>query len=914
MPTVISANDSVYTNDVTLIDAPAVWITGDRIRFINSESGRVVTSSAGVPAIRMDGADDIVVNEAGGVIRSAIAGGTPLVIAGSAGADRVENAGTITGLVSLGGGSDTFISRVAANDSATVIDLGTGADFFYLRPSALFSLAPNVNGGDGEDRFVIFEVDGNVDGPLVSNFEILDLRTNGVVESFSDLEKILVDYRADGRTSSALRFFATPDADVLVVAESGNANLSIYDSSAINSLTGSAFSDRIVIGNDTLVSGAIDLGGGDDTLAVFRSQFEATQLASIGQAIDGGAGVDTLDIQLHGGDVFDAGNAVNFEAMFVSVTAASSSPLVLRHVDNLLDLSIFHRESVPVRIEDSDLSGARITLEPSVSVVIAGGTIVGSLASFVPVPIDTAVADDTKSISILNEGWVMGDVRMYIGDDVFDSRSGIILGQVYGYAGNDTILTGGGDNWLDGGAGADYLSAGEGSDTLLGGSGNDVLIGGSGNDLMNGGSGNDTYYVENAGDSVIEAAGQGNDRILTSVSVTLSAGQEIETLSAVDPAAMSALDLTGNAVGQTIGGNAGANVLIGGGGADYLVGFGGNDVLVGNADAASTLQGGTADDWYYVSRTGDSIVEFAGEGNDRVLTSVSFTLSASQSIETLSAADAAATTILDLTGNALAQVIGGNAAANILTGGGGADYIVGFGGDDILVGNADANSTLQGGTGNDWYYVSRTGDSLVEFAGEGNDRILTSVTYTLSAGQEIETLMAVDAAGTAAIDLAGNGFAQFIQGTNGANTLFGDGGADQLAGLGGSDVLLGGDGDDLLNGGTGGDVLNGGAGADMLVFSDALGLSNIDTVQDFVSGQDRLLVENAVFTGLAAGVLSSGAFANGTAAQDADDRIIYNQATGELWFDADGNGAGAAVQFALFGSGTTLTASDIVVI
>jgi serralysin len=61
-------------------------------------------------------------------------------------------------------------------------------------------------------------------------------------------------------------------------------------------------------------------------------------------------------------------------------------------------------------------------------------------------------------------------------------------------------------------------------------------------------------------------------------------------------------------------------------------------------------------------------------------------------------------------------------------------------------------------------------------------------------------------------------------------------------------------------------------------------------------------------------VLSSGAFANGTAAQDADDRIIYNQATGELWFDADGNGAGAAVQFALLAAGTTLTASDIVVI
>jgi Ca2+-binding RTX toxin-like protein len=394
----------------------------------------------------------------------------------------------------------------------------------------------------------------------------------------------------------------------------------------------------------------------------------------------------------------------------------------------------------------------------------------------------------------------------------------------------------------------------------------------------------------------------------------VSAGQEIETLSAADPAATTALGLAGNALAQVISGNAGANVLTGGGGNDYLVGLGGDDILIGNADAASTLQGGTGNDWYYITRTGDSLVEFAGEGNDRILTSVSYTLSAGQEIETLSALDPAATSALGLTGNALAQVINGNAGANLLVGGGGGDYLVGLGGDDIFVGNADAASTLQGGTGDDWYYVSRTGDSIVEFAGEGNDRILTSVSYTLSAGQEIETLSAVDPAGNAAIDLAGNGFGQGMVGTNGTNLLFGDGGADDLAGLGGDDILLGGDGDDILNGGAGHDVLDGGAGADLLVFADALGVGNVDTIQSFVSGQDRILVENAVFTGLATGVLSSNAFTLGTAAQDADDRILYDSATGNLYFDADGNGAGAAMLFATLQGHPAITAGDFQVI
>ena len=470
-------------------------------------------------------------------------------------------------------------------------------------------------------------------------------------------------------------------------------------------------------------------------------------------------------------------------------------------------------------------------------------------------------------------------------------------------------------NVIIGNAGANVLTGGGGNDYLVGLGGDDVLVGNAdAASTLEGGTGDDWYYVNRTGDSVIERAGEGNDRVYASVSFTLSAGQAIEMLGTADASGTAAINLTGNTLGQVISGNAGANVLVGGGGNDYLLGAGGDDILVGNADAPSTLQGGTGNDWYYVYRTGDSIVESVGEGNDRILSAVNYTLSSGQEIETLSTIDPAAITAINLTGNAFAQTIVGNAGANILTSGGGADYLVGGGGDDTLVGNADTPSTLQGGTGNDWYYVFQTGDSVVEFAGQGNDRIVTAVSYTLSPGVEIESLFAANQGGVASIDIAGNEFGQAIGGTNGANVLAGNGGADDLAGFGGDDILLGGDGNDTLNGGAGHDILNGGNGADLFVFADALGSGNVDTIQDFASGTDRVLLDHSVFTGLSNGPLSASAFVLGTVAQDADDRIIYDSTTGNLYFDADGSGAGAAIQFAHVDPGTTIVASDFVVI
>jgi len=103
-------------------------------------------------------------------------------------------------------------------------------------------------------------------------------------------------------------------------------------------------------------------------------------------------------------------------------------------------------------------------------------------------------------------------------------------------------------------------------DTLRGSSANDILDGAAGADVLIGRAGDDTYMVNNAGDLVVENAGEGIDRILTSVSYTLAPGVEVEQLMTTAAGGMSAINLTGNELNNAITGNAGVNTLTGGGG------------------------------------------------------------------------------------------------------------------------------------------------------------------------------------------------------------------------------------------------------------------------------------------------------------------------------------------------------------
>jgi hypothetical protein len=332
----------------------------------------------------------------------------------------------------------------------------------------------------------------------------------------------------------------------------------------------------------------------------------------------------------------------------------------------------------------------------------------------------------------------------------------------------------------------------------------------------------------------------------------------------------------------------------GGSGNDTLIGNDVANILFGGA-GADVMDGGLGNDRYYIDNILDQLVETAGGGNDILLSAVSYVLADSASVEGLSTRDWSATTAIDLTGNNLANSITGNAGVNILNGGGGVDVMQGFG-------------------GNDRYYVDDALDRVVEASGGGTDIVLASVSFTLTDTVFVETLATTDNAGTAAINLTGNGLANAISGNAGANVLNGGGANDSLVGLGGADTLQGGIGNDSLFGGLGADSLSGGAGNDLFRFDSAPGGGNVDTILDFVAADDAILLDDAVFTGLAAGALAAGAFRTGTAAADADDRIIYNSTTGALLFDVDGVGGAAPIQFATQTGHPNISASDITVI
>jgi hypothetical protein len=209
--------------------------------------------------------------------------------------------------------------------------------------------------------------------------------------------------------------------------------------------------------------------------------------------------------------------------------------------------------------------------------------------------------------------------------------------------------------------------------SLTGNDGNNILNGGMGADVMTGGAGNDTYYVDNAGDVVTEAASQGVDSVYASLSWALSVNVENLTLLGTGN-----FNATGNELANSLVGNSGANILDGGLGAD-------------------TLAGGAGNDTYIVDNAGDIVIEGANGNADTVLSSVTYTLT--DNVENLSLSG---TAVIDGTGNELDNILTGNSAANVLSGQGGVDQIyAGAGNDTLVFGESVEIAKADGGTGND---------------------------------------------------------------------------------------------------------------------------------------------------------------------------------------------------------------------
>src|SRR5205085_838315 len=243
-----------------------------------------------------------------------------------------------------------------------------------------------------------------------------------------------------------------------------------------------------------------------------------------------------------------------------------------------------------------------------------------------------------------------------------------------------------------------------------------------------------------------EAAGAGNDTVISTVNWTLGSNLEKLTLTGTDP-----INGTGNSLNNIILGNAAANLIDGGAGADQMT-------------------GGAGDDNYVVDNAGDVVTELAGGGTDTVSSSIAYVLGAN--IEGLTLTGAAN---VNGTGNELVNVINGNSGNNVLNG--------------LLGGDV-----MAGGLGDDTYIVDNSGDKANAGVGAGDDLVLSSVYFGI--GANIERLTLTGAGNTTAI------------GNELANTLIGNNGNNILTGGLGADVMTGGLGNDVYSVDEAGDVVN----------------------------------------------------------------------------------------------------------
>ncbi|MGF9758655.1 calcium-binding protein [Microvirga sp. 0TCS3.31] len=302
-------------------------------------------------------------------------------------------------------------------------------------------------------------------------------------------------------------------------------------------------------------------------------------------------------------------------------------------------------------------------------------------------------------------------------------------------------------------------------------------------------------------------------------------------------------------------------------------------------------------------------------------------------------------------GTAFNDTLDGGAGADILSGGSGNDFVSftsakagvvaslsgGSGGDaagdtyisiegilgssfgDVFTGNGSA--ILKGRSGDDIYSIN-AGDVVEEVANEGRDTVIVGGSYTLRADAEIEVLKLSGVSSKRSANLTGSNTANEITGHTGKNTLKGQGGNDVLKASSGNDVLYGGSGADKLYGGAGNDKLYGGTGTgkDVFVFDTKPSKStNVDRIYDFNPKYDSVQLEDKIFTKLGKGSskgvkFKADMFVKGDTAKDKEDRIIYDNKTGALYYDQDGTGAKAQVKIATLSKNLKLTYHDFFVI
>jgi Ca2+-binding RTX toxin-like protein len=514
-----------------------------------------------------------------------------------------------------------------------------------------------------------------------------------------------------------------------------------------------------------------------------------------------------------------------------------------------------------------------------------------------------------------------------------------------------------------------------GKDSLVGTSAVDTLEGKGGDDKIQGGEGEDyavfsgnfsdysfTYDPDTHWYTVVDSvSGRDGTDIVRTVEFFRFAGGLTKTWGELVPHQGDGFVLRGDAT---------SNVFYGGSGLDKLYGLDGNDTLYGNG-ADDLVLGGAGDD-YMTGDGGDDTID-GGPGVDTVgyqwgFSNYSITydpITRNFRIVDIRPGSAFNHTGTDLVRNVewftfagiSRELIPNAAGGGIIVNGGsgndlqmqgisGGDKLYGNGGHDNLKGYA-GDDFLSGGDGDDGLFPG-IGNDIVE-GGSGHDEAVFAgafANYTITYDATTRQYRLVDTVGSEGTDLVrgvegfyfGDGYrtwgelvphqgdglllrgdtgGNLLQGGTGLDRLYGYEGNDALAGLGADDILVGGAGNDTLSGGAGVDQLQGQSGMDTYVF-DAPLTGEMDNVVDFATAFDTFQLDALVFSALLPGALNANAFqsAASTEALSTDARVLFDTASGNLYYDADGMGGAGAVAFAnisLTGLVGTLTHADFVV-
>ncbi|HYG49138.1 MAG TPA: hypothetical protein VD846_14500 [Allosphingosinicella sp.] len=744
-------------------------------------------------------------------------------------------------LYSLGAGDDLFHYRGGDDlvDAGTGID-GFSGDFGAAGGAIVWSLNPTANPGFhtrfmGFDYFQSLTTGNGQDSILTANVDRADTVTLGAgsdsVYLYDGHDVVNGGAAGAGATDSGL--------DTLVL-NYGQATAGVHNVGALT-LNGAGYSGQIGDDSTRLVTfQAIDrflvvTGGGADNITTGNGNddvrtFSGNDILATGGGndfLDGGAGDDNMTGGT-GNDIYvvtSAGDTINENAGEgtdeIRTSLASYSMAAIANVETLTGTSNAGQSLTANsgnNLVNAGGGGDLIRLESGGDDVVNAGNgddgihfgesltaadQVDGGAGFDTVfllgdysfgtTLGATTLNNVERVSLLTSGlvpyWlVTHDANVAAGQVLEIDGSG--LGefetlQFWGQAETNGAFH------ITGGAAMDVMFGGAGNDVFIGGEGSDRFFGGGGSDSMTGGAGDDYYRVEQAGDVVIEAAGEGTDEIITFLAVhSLAATPDVENLSGA---------LT---TGQTLTGNGLANAI---------TGLGGNDVIDGGA-GADEMRGGLGNDVYHVDDAGDKSYERVDEGTDEIRTSLaSYSLANNPNVFNVE----------NLTGTSAAgQTLTGSAANNVVTGGSGNDVLRLYdGGDD----------TANGGAGNDnLFFIGALTSADVVNGGSGVDTLIVQGPYgslTLSANVTRIENVSILAGSNTAFGEPGTNRHDYVLTTNDANFAAGvQARINAAALLEGEDFTFNGsaetDASYVVYGGKGKDTLLGGLGNDIFFYAE----------------------------------------------------------------------------------------------